>query len=93
MNRQICATVRVRGKVQGVCYRASTQETARAYGLKGWVRNLPDGSVEACFQGEEQKVRAVIEWCRQGPPHAAIDSLDIDWEEVSESFANFSIRR
>lgn len=70
----------VDGRVQGVYYRASTQEQARALGLRGWVRNLPDGRVELRAQGTRGRVEALLAWCRKGPPSARVASVDVDWE-------------
>lgn len=80
----------VDGRVQGVYYRASTQEQARALGLRGWVRNLPDGRVELRAQGTRGRVEALLAWCRKGPPSARVASVDVDWEapdpELPSSF-------
>ena len=64
--------LRVTGRVQGVCYRAATQREASRLGVTGWVRNLPDGGVEALIEGEPAAVRALIAWCRTGPPGAHV---------------------
>jgi acylphosphatase len=66
----------IRGRVQGVGYRAWTEVTALEHGLQGWVRNRRDGAVEALFSGPEQKVTAMIGACRSGPPGSRVDSLD-----------------
>lgn len=71
------AHVIVRGRVQGVSYRAWTEREARARGLSGWVRNRSDGTVEAVFEGPADDVRAMIEACRVGPPAAAVTGLDV----------------
>ena len=63
--------VRVRGKVQGVWYRASAREEAMKLGLNGWVANRPDGSVEVCVEGPRPKLERLLAWCHQGPPAAA----------------------
>lgn len=86
------ATIRVSGIVQGVYYRYSTKEKADELGLSGFVRNLPDGSVEAHAEGEEEDVLGLIEWCRQGPRGARVDRIDVEWREPSLQFADFSIR-
>ena len=65
----------IRGKVQGVGYRAWTQTTATRLGVRGWVMNRPDGSVLACFGGTQQDGHALIEQCRQGPPGAAVTGI------------------
>lgn len=71
-----CAVhVTISGRVQGVSYRAWTKARAEALGLKGWVRNLSDGRVEAVLAGPEKDVDAMIEACHEGPPAAAVDSV------------------
>ena len=67
--------VRIRGKVQGVWYRTWTMEEASRRGLRGWVRNRRDGSVESLFAGDLRVIEAMIEICRVGPPLARIDSI------------------
>jgi acylphosphatase len=66
----------VRGRVQGVGYRAFVEHEALHRGLEGWVRNRRDGSVEAVFAGEREKVDAIVEACRRGPFSARVDTLD-----------------
>jgi len=73
------AHVIVRGTVQGVYYRSSTQREARALGLAGWVRNMSDGSVEAVFEGPRTTVERMIDWCRSGPPRAVVDDVSVEW--------------
>lgn len=68
---------RVRGRVQGVAYRASTRHQARTLGLAGWVRNLPDGSVELEAQGPPEVVEQLLTWCRRGPSLAQVTSVDV----------------
>jgi acylphosphatase len=72
----------VKGRVQGVSYRASMQAKAALHGVDGWVRNLGDGSVEALLQGDEGDVRRVLEWSRLGPPGAEVTEVV---EELLES--------
>ena len=74
--------LRIYGQVQGVFYRAWTAETARALGLSGWVRNRSDGTVEIVAQGEEEAVERLIHRCRQGPPAARVERIDV--EETDE---------
>ncbi len=74
--------VRVEGRVQGVGFRYSTRGEALKLGLAGWVRNLPDGSVEAVFEGPEDRVGAAVDWCRSGPPGARVT----DHRSVREPF-------
>jgi acylphosphatase len=81
----------VRGRVQGVWFRGSTERVARAEGVTGWVRNRPDGSVEAVFEGEPDAVERVLAFCREGPPHARVDALESAVEEP-EQLAGFEVR-
>ncbi|MFZ4578140.1 MAG: acylphosphatase [Myxococcota bacterium] len=67
--------VRITGKVQRVKFRESTKAQARELGVRGWVRNTLDGSVEAMFQGPEDKVAALVDWCRVGPQKARVDAV------------------
>ena len=71
----------IRGRVQGVFFRAETRDRARSLGLSGWVRNAPDGSVEAVFEGDRERIESILDWCRRGPGLAEVDGLDIAWEE------------
>jgi acylphosphatase len=75
------ARVRVRGRVQGVFFRVETRDRARSLGLAGWVRNCPDGTVEAVFEGESERVGSMVDWCRRGPSGASVDGVDVKWEE------------
>lgn len=75
----IAVKVRIKGRVQGVFFRAWTEEQAEELGIRGWVRNRRDGSVEALFQGAEPVVRHMIERCHEGPAHARVEAID---EEV-----------
>jgi acylphosphatase len=67
----------VSGDVQGVCFRANARDRATELGLTGWVRNLPDGDVEALAEGEEALVQEFIEWCEVGPPAARVESVEV----------------
>ncbi len=73
---------RITGRVQGVWYRAWTAQTAKGFGLSGWVRNLQDGSVEAVFSGPEDKVDAMLDACRLGPPMARVSDIETSPEEA-----------
>ncbi len=90
--KPVRATVRIKGRVQGVSFRYHTSRTAERHQVTGWVRNLPDGSVEAHFEGRESDVRQVVEWCRQGPASARVNQFDIDWEEGGGEFSGFEVR-
>lgn len=81
------ARVRVRGRVQGVFFRVETRDRARSLGLVGWVRNCSDGSVEAVFQGEPERVQSMVDWCGRGPSGASVDSVDVNWEEPTDEAA------
>ncbi|ACX52884.1 acylphosphatase [Ammonifex degensii KC4] len=91
--KQVRAHVIVHGKVQGVYFRASTLEKAREEGVTGWVRNRPDGTVEAVFEGEEERVKRMIAWCHQGPPWAEVERVEVNWEDWRGEFTDFTIRR
>lgn len=72
----------VRGHVQGVSFRVATRERARSRGIAGWIRNRSDGGVEAVFEGSEEDVRSLVDWCRRGPAGAGVESLDVSWEPL-----------
>lgn len=86
------AHVFVEGKVQGVYFRDTTRKRAEEQGVEGWVRNLSDGRVEAVFQGDRDDVEAMIDLCREGPPRARVDGVEVDWGEGDEDLAGFRIR-
>ncbi len=89
-------SIRVRlfisGTVQGVSYRASTQEQARKRDVVGWVRNLQDGRVEALAQGSKDKVEELVAWCRRGPPAAKVEKVEVTFEDVNDEFKTFEVR-
>jgi acylphosphatase len=89
---KIRATVVVRGQVQGVAFRHHAARAAAQHRVSGWVMNLPDGSLQGCFEGEEEDVRAQVEWCRRGPDQARVDELAVEEGEFTGEFAGFSIR-
>ena len=82
----------VQGRVQGVWFRAATEEQARALGLAGWVRNRADGSVEAVFEGAAEAVEAALRWCRRGPPAARVERVEVR-DEPLEGLAGFAVER
>jgi acylphosphatase len=85
------AHVFISGYVQGVNFRFYTRQQARLLGLWGWVRNMPDGRVEAVFEGEEAAVNEIVNWCRSGPPSAQVGDVAASWEEP-EGLRSFEIR-
>ena len=85
------AEVVVRGAVQGVFFRVEARDRARSLRLAGWVRNAPDGSVEAVFEGEDDRVESMVDWCRRGPRGARVDDVAVTWTEVQNE-DGFSIR-
>jgi len=87
------AHVHVSGLVQGVFFRYATQREARQWSVSGWVRNLPDGSVEAIFEGERDKVVKMIEFVKVGPLGSRVDSVEVNWEKWSGQFDGFRILR
>ncbi len=92
MNERVRAHVIVSGRVQGVFFRAETRQAARRIGVSGWVRNLPDGTVEAVFEGTHAQVDAMLDWCRQGPPTARVDDLQVQEQAATGAFAGFDVR-
>ncbi len=84
------ARVVIEGRVQGVAFRASMVEEARLQGVAGWVKNNPDGTVEAVIEGKEVPVGRVLEWCRKGPPLARVDDVRLAWEPFKNEFDDFT---
>jgi acylphosphatase len=85
------ARVHIHGLVQGVYFRAETESRARALGVAGWVRNVPDGSVEAVFEGEAEHVKRLVEWCGRGPRGSRVDRVEVRWE-APEGDSGFAVR-
>jgi len=81
----------VSGRVQGVFFRYETKKEALKRGVKGWVRNLPTGEVEAVFEGEKEDVEEMIKFCRKGPPLAKVKDVKVSWEEYKGEFEDFKI--
>ena len=86
------AHVFVSGRVQGVFFRSETKHKADRYNVKGWIRNLPDSRVEAVFEGEEEAVKAIIEFCNHGPPGARVTNVDLRWENFTGEFDDFKMK-
>lgn len=85
------AHVFVSGRVQGVFYRQNTKRQAQNQGVKGWVRNLDDGRVEAIFEGEESAVKALVAFCSKGPNGASVTNITVNWEPFQDEFKNFCV--
>ncbi len=83
----------ISGEVQGVGFRWAVEDKARAADITGWVRNLPDGRVEAVFEGDEEQVQRMIEFCRRGPTTARVEDVQVIPEEYSGECTAFSILR
>jgi len=86
------AHVVVAGKVQGVFFRAEAASKAKRLNVTGWIRNLPDGRVEAVFEGEEANVEKMIDFCRRGPPNAYVVRMDVRRQDWRGEFDNFTVR-
>ncbi|HNH76956.1 MAG TPA: acylphosphatase [Candidatus Obscuribacter sp.] len=81
---QVLAKLKIHGRVQGVFFRQSTREKARELGLSGWVKNMPDGTVEALAAGPESLVNELIAWCHKGPAYARVDKVEASVSKVEE---------
>jgi acylphosphatase len=79
---RVRAEVRVEGWVQGVFFRSDTSDRARSRGVTGWVRNAPDGSVEAVFEGARDAVESLVRWCGEGPRGARVDDVRVRWQDL-----------
>jgi acylphosphatase len=86
------AHVLVSGRVHGVFFRALTKRKADSLDVKGWVRNLPGGRVEAVFEGEEEAVKALVEFSKHGPQGAVVTNVELTWESFTGKFSKFEIR-
>ncbi len=86
---KVRAHILVSGRVQGVNFRRSTLLEAKILGINGWVRNLMDGRVEAVFEGEEHSVKTLVNYCRQGPPSAKVNNLEVSYGPFKGEFSAF----
>ncbi|MGQ9617881.1 MAG: acylphosphatase [Candidatus Aminicenantia bacterium] len=82
----------VSGRVQGVFFRDFTRRQAYNFNVKGWVRNLTDGSVEIVAEGEEEDLLKFLEEVKKGPPLAIVEDVDIEWMDYREEFSDFRIK-
>lgn len=86
------AHVIVAGRVQGVFFRLETKRNADRHDVKGWVRNLPDGRVEAVFEGEKDAVETLIAFCKHGPSGAKVTNFELIWETYTGTFHSFKLK-
>ena len=93
MEKNVRVNVIIFGRVQGVFFRDETRRAAQRIGVAGWVRNLPDGTVEALFEGDAEAVNAVIEWCHNGSPLATVSNVQVAWQPWVGDMDGFRIRR
>lgn len=91
MNKQ-CIEVKISGKVQGVYFRAHTKDQAEKLGLKGFVKNMADGSVMATVEGTSEQLNAFINWCKEGSPNSNVKNVEISYVKNHDSFNGFEIR-
>ncbi|MFH5833342.1 acylphosphatase [Halalkalibaculum sp. DA384] len=85
------AHIFIEGRVQGVGFRHFTKTNARQLGVNGWVKNLPDGRVEAVFEGEEPPVKKMVERVKEGPRASSVSNVEVEWETPSREFSNFRV--
>ena len=82
----------IKGKVQGVYYRASAREKANELGIKGWIKNTPAGDVEVMASGKKEQLEKFVEWCRRGPKYAEVKDMIVTKGEI-ENFNDFNIKK
>jgi acylphosphatase len=87
-----CLRVVISGQVQGVFFRTTCASLARELGVSGWIRNRPGGDVEAVFEGADEAVDRLVAWCREGPPHARVERVEVS-DEPPSGLAGFRITR
>lgn len=86
------AHVHISGRVQGVSFRYYTVRQANKFGVYGWVKNLADGRVEAVFEGPEEQVKQMVDWCQQGSPAARVEDVQVDWSPAQDAWSEFNVR-
>jgi acylphosphatase len=91
MNHKVRKRLLISGRVQGVFFRMETKRLADRIGLTGWVRNTPDGQVEAVFEGDEDLVDQAVSWCRNGPSRSNVTGIHLVPEKYSGEFTSFDI--
>ena len=85
-------SIRVSGRVQGVCFRAYAQKRAIDFGLSGYVKNMPDNSVYMEAEGADEDVDKLVEWAKQGPPAARVTDIQVNFSHYLRKFEGFEIR-
>ncbi len=91
MSNNMAVKTLISGRVQGVFYRAETKKAADCLTVKGYVKNLPNGCVEAVFQADKVTIEKMIEWCYQGSPGSLVNDIDTSTHSVSEPYTSFDI--
>jgi acylphosphatase len=89
---KVRAHIFVSGRVQGIFFRSETSVRAERLNVKGWIRNLADGRVEAVLEGEETDVRRILSFCERGPPGARVTNVKVVWETYTGEFRDFEVR-
>lgn len=85
--------LKIYGDVQGVSFRYFTKKNAQSLGITGFVRNLPDGTVEVVAEGDRETLEEILDRCEEGPTFAHVQRIDSDWEETTGEFKDFRIER
>ena len=91
MENKVRAHVVISGRVQGVFFRMNTARAADRFRVFGWVKNRRDGNVEAVFEGDEDRVNAILEWCNTGDSPAVVSKVNLEWEAFTGEFDRFEI--
>lgn len=86
-------SILISGRVQGVSFRAYAKDKADSLNLSGWVKNLPDGSVQALVQGDRKSIENMIDWCKLGSPKAAVSDVVVSWQTPDRTISGFHIRK
>lgn len=89
---KIRAMVTILGLVQGVSFRYHTRQMALGLNVTGWIRNLPNGNVQGCFEGDEKDVQALIDWCKEGPSLAEVENVSVEKKDFNDEFRGFQVR-
>ena len=92
MSKKVRAHTIISGRVQGVFFRMETKRVADNCEVLGWVRNRRDGTVEAVFEGNEENVNSILEWCKDGPRFANVKKVDVELEEYKGNYYGFELR-